>query len=152
MAGCEASLLSIKRADIFDSLEQVNKDALVIYDFLKTDSRQHGHTQISLDRLKQKLEKECPDFDDAMKFLKRNKVVKETEIEHDPKVCLQQLWNYERKISEGIRDLYKKQCEDPMELEVDLNWFVPQEIQMPVLLYYFFNKQLNLKQNIFFFF
>ena len=124
MAGCEASLLFIQRAEIFATLDQVHKDALVIYDFLKTDSRQHGHTQISLKTLRGKQKKDCPMFDDALNFLKRNKIVKEIEIEYDTKICLQQLYDYERKISKGIHDLYKQQLEDPWELDVDLDRFV----------------------------
>ncbi|XP_052088633.1 DNA helicase B-like [Mytilus californianus] len=120
LVGCEAALMSIQRAGLFDDLDQVNKEALIIYDFLKTDSRQHGHTQISLVKLKQKMENECRVFDEALKFLKRHKITKEVEIDNDLKVCLQQLYNYERKISEGINTLYKKQLEDPWELDVDL--------------------------------
>lgn len=117
-------MLSIQRAGLFDNLDQVNKEALIIYDFLKTDSRQNGHTQISLAKLKMKMENECRVFDEALKFLKRHKITKEVEIDNDMKVCLQQLYNYERKITEGINTLYKKQLEDPWELDVDLERFV----------------------------
>ncbi|XP_076076993.1 DNA helicase B-like isoform X1 [Mytilus galloprovincialis] len=120
LVGCEVALMSIQRAGLFDDLDQVNKEALIIYDFLKTDSRQNGHTQISLAKLKMKMENECRVFDEALKFLKRHKITKEVEIDNDIKVCLQQLYNYERKITEGINTLYKKQLEDPWELDVDL--------------------------------
>lgn len=95
----------------------------MIYDFLKVQSK-NGHTGVRSGDIQQKMLTFVSNYDQAISFLKRNKVVKEEKIEGVPWIFLYHLYKAEEFIATRVTHLLHEQMENRWILDVDFDKLV----------------------------
>ncbi|KAJ8315629.1 hypothetical protein KUTeg_007779 [Tegillarca granosa] len=121
LIGCEAPWIALIRAGFRDKIKNPYRDALIIYDYLKEDSKRNGHTCRELEQLKNIMSsKGLTDFKKALSWMKRKRVVKESDIFGKPCVFLYDLYKCEENISRGIKSLFLQPGGEELELKVNL--------------------------------
>lgn len=124
MIGCEAPWIALIRAGFRDKIKNPYKDALIIYEYLKDDSRGNGHTCKQLDALRKVMSQQVHDFTKALNWLKRKRVVKETQVFGKTCIFLYGLYKCEENITKGIMSLFLQPRGEELELKVDLQRYV----------------------------
>ncbi|XP_064629473.1 DNA helicase B-like [Lineus longissimus] len=120
----EASLETMMKTGLFKKISICHKDALVIYNTMKHDSRKNGHTysrKMDLDQCSylQDLDHEITRWDLPIQFLIDKSVIKK-EI-HVPYsyYFLLRLWKCENGISDNLLELMERHEEKPYTFDVD---------------------------------
>ena len=118
--GCECQLKHFEEAGLIHDMPQAEKDALYIYDFMKTTCKNKGHTYLpdNFKQVKMFGDYKVQDQESAMEFLEQNRVIHRER--NKKRVYLRRLWKSETDIDQCIDDLYAKQSKDPWSFEVDL--------------------------------
>ncbi|KAK7108691.1 hypothetical protein V1264_016376 [Littorina saxatilis] len=111
--GIEANYKAYQAAGLMDQIPQVEKDALYIYEVLKTDASRDGHTFISFPDLRQhrhfaQIDHEVSDWSPALAFLSRNEVTVEERFKVMRNVFLYHNWKAEVDIVEGLAVVVKR--------------------------------------------
>ncbi|XP_062619654.1 DNA helicase B-like isoform X2 [Saccostrea cucullata] len=117
--GCEAQWNYYEKAGLAQHIQQPYRDALLIYDFLKVQTKD-GHTGLKSKDIQESMYKYVSDYKGAISFLKRNKVVKEETISRVTWIFLYSLYKAEEFIARGVTRLFQEQMEDQWILDVDL--------------------------------
>lgn len=123
IVGCEAQWYHYEKSGLDQQIKQPYKDGLLIYDFLKAQTKK-GHTGIRSSHVREKTQTLVSDYSEAISFLKRNKVVKEVTIEGVIWIFLYHLYKAEEFIASGVTCLFREQMENQWILDVDFDRFV----------------------------
>ena len=128
--GCEATLKASMESGIFDTLEQVHKDALVIYDGLKMLCRRFGHTFL-LDRRfrRSKHFQEFPvkDWNKAYKFMEENEIIIREEKHEHSRIYLYKFWYAEDSIARNMKVLFEKHQCNPWKFDIDFERYASEK-------------------------
>lgn len=113
MFGVEASYKAFQAAGLMDAMPVVQKDALYIYEVLKTDATRQGHTFISFPDLRQhwhwaQLGHVISDWLHALAFLSENRVIQEERFDSKRNVFLYHNWKAEVDIAEGLKEVMER--------------------------------------------
>ncbi|XP_035686500.1 DNA helicase B-like isoform X2 [Branchiostoma floridae] len=95
--GVEATLDAFKRCDLLKEFPPTKRDAIYIYDFIKSQCRKAGHTFVDKESLRLR-------DNNTLKFLEENKIT----VQLEEKVALKRYYDYENNIRGGIETLLAK--------------------------------------------
>ena len=125
LLGMEAPYNSYELSGLEGKLEQLHKDALIIYDFLKLYSRE-GHTCARVDFVKSELKEmvHVQRFDKAVVFLTRNKIVKVLTIDRTNWIFLHYLYQAEKNIAKYVDRMFRQQLNNRWTLNADFERYV----------------------------
>ena len=106
----EANYKAFQTAGLMDTMPTVQKDALYIYEVLKTDASRNGHTYISFPDLRQhrlwtQLGHVVSDWSPALAFLSENGVTREERFDSRRNVFLFHNWKAEVDITDGLKEV-----------------------------------------------
>ncbi|XP_062913854.1 DNA helicase B isoform X1 [Mobula hypostoma] len=106
LIGCEARLSAFEEADLLQTIPEIQKHALIIYDKLKETCWSNGHTYVRIDELTglRPTEISIESEWDSLNFLKESKII----VIEKKRVYLEHLYNYEKEIAMCIKDLVDK--------------------------------------------
>ncbi|XP_005097102.2 uncharacterized protein LOC101855638 [Aplysia californica] len=127
--GTEASLSSYDKAGYLSRIPQMEKDALFIYEVLKTDGRKYGHFFSSLRQLKMSAHFHTLKYvisgeqrwTAALDYLEVHKVVKVETFDCDKNVFLYQNWKAEVDVADGILEVMEKHKREPLRWRINFN-------------------------------
>ncbi|XP_061176764.1 DNA helicase B-like [Saccostrea echinata] len=117
--GCEAQWNYYEKAGLAQHLQQPYRDGLLIYDYLKVQTKE-GHTGLKSRKIQEEMQTYMLNYKEAISFLKRNKVVKEETIKGVVWIFLYSLYKAEEYIAQGVTRLFQEQMEEQWILDVDL--------------------------------
>ncbi|KAL4233669.1 hypothetical protein ACF0H5_008351 [Mactra antiquata] len=119
--GCETSYEALQKAGLMPKIEQDIRDAILMYEFIKKETKENGHTYIQFNRILDVLGSVVQQFEEALIFLNKNKVTK-TQVEGGNRIVyLTQLWQAENKIAVSLNSLVVDGERVPWELKVDFD-------------------------------
>ncbi|XP_066285725.1 DNA helicase B-like [Branchiostoma lanceolatum] len=104
--GCEATLDAFKHCNLLERFPPAEKDAIYIYDFIKSKCRREGHTFVYEKALHRRTfgDHNIVDRVKALQFLVDNKIT----VQLEGKVSLKRYYDYENNIKGGIGELLEK--------------------------------------------
>ncbi|XP_050392889.2 DNA helicase B [Patella vulgata] len=108
LIGMEASLNDFVRCRLLTSFPTVYQDALNIYDFLKKDARENGHTYI--EKFRMKMGKFFNDYrvvkwEEALKYLEQHAIIKSEGKDRQTKIYLKRNWQAEKDVAKHLSDM-----------------------------------------------
>ncbi|XP_041351751.1 DNA helicase B-like [Gigantopelta aegis] len=125
LTGMEANISMFETSGIINDVPPVERDALYLYNALKLDARQRGHTYFPLQKLKysERYFKQyvVRKWKKALEFLEANHVIY---IEPEGKcqnIFLYSNWKAERDVADGLRSLLVRGTRDPPKWKVDFS-------------------------------
>jgi hypothetical protein len=116
----------MQKTRLFAKLSICHRDALVIYNTMKYDSRKNGHTysrkmDLDMSTYMNNLEHLITDWEEPVKFLIDKWVIKkEIHVPHSYYFLLR-LWKCETGISENLVELIERHKEKPFTFGVDFD-------------------------------
>ncbi|XP_059171431.1 DNA helicase B-like [Physella acuta] len=127
--GTEAKLKTYKEMGYMSKTPQTPKDAVYIYDVLKTDSSRNGNMYMGLKKLKlsnllKKLDYSITSdkrWSEALTYLENNGVIKCEVVQGDTNVFLLHNWKAEVDATLGVETILKRHQTDPLQWDVDFN-------------------------------
>ncbi|XP_053398200.1 DNA helicase B-like [Mercenaria mercenaria] len=117
--GCETSYDALTKSGLLAKVPQNIQDAILMYEFIKKDTKENGHTYIHFSRILDVLSPVVQLFEEGLEFLNKNKVTKTSVENGERHVFLVVLWKAENNIARGINSLIKQDERQPWKLEVD---------------------------------
>ena len=71
----ETSHQALERCGLLAKVPQVERDAILIYEYLKLKTKQDGHTGVQFDAIMNKFGSELGLIEEAHQFLEKHKVI-----------------------------------------------------------------------------
>ncbi|KAK6169596.1 hypothetical protein SNE40_020616 [Patella caerulea] len=110
LIGMEASLNDFVRCRLLATFPTVYQDALNIYDFLKKDARENGHTYI--EKFGIKMGKFFNDYrvvkwEEALKYLEQHAIIKSEGKDRQTKIYLKRNWQAEKDVAKHLSNMIK---------------------------------------------
>ena len=125
---CEASLRAFYVSDIINSVANPQRDALHVYDELKTFCRVKGHTYVRIPELKALCttrDFEIENWTAVREFLKDHQItVEEKKPNARSHVYLSMYWSAEKNVANFFCKLKKLHQAEPWKFQIDLNRLV----------------------------
>ncbi|XP_019639139.1 PREDICTED: DNA helicase B-like isoform X1 [Branchiostoma belcheri] len=115
--GCEATLDAFKHCNLLERFPPTEKDAIYIYDFIKSKCRREGHTFVYEKTLHRRTFRDHNIVNrvKALKFLEDNRVT----VQLEGKVSLKRYYDYECNIKDGIEALLHRDKESKWVINSD---------------------------------
>lgn len=119
VVGMETSSDALERSGLMANVPQVEKDAILMYEYIKRKTKEEGHTCVKFDSIMDYFGSQLGLIEEAHQFLEQNKVTK-TKLEGGYRmVYLMYLWKAEKKIASSISTLFHLQEGQPWKLDVE---------------------------------
>ncbi|ESO84829.1 hypothetical protein LOTGIDRAFT_236059 [Lottia gigantea] len=123
MIGVEASLYDYLRCDLLNDMPSMNCDAIYIYDFLKKDARESGHTFIEKFRVRKSqftCDHQVVNWDASLKYLEQHRIIKTEGKDQTTKIFLRRNWEAERDVAKTLGVMLKdagSYCENDLDID-----------------------------------